>query len=68
MLSLHGHGLHGHGLQTVAMEELDKMAKLYRELEASKEGLGREMAELREQVEEEKGRVQTLEGSKKEVS
>ena len=50
------------------MEELDKMAKLYRELEASKEGLGREMAALREQVGEERGRVQTLEDSRKEVS
>ncbi|KAL5517465.1 hypothetical protein EMCRGX_G003010 [Ephydatia muelleri] len=53
--------------KTVAMEELDKMAKLYRELEASKEGLGREMAALREQVGEERGRVQTLEDSRKEV-
>ena len=50
------------------MEELDKMAKLYRELEASKEGLGREMAALREQVGEERVRVQTLEDSRREVS
>ena len=54
-------------LQTVAMEELDKMAKLYRELEASREVLSRDMASLRGQLEEEKTRVQELDVSRGEV-
>ena len=50
------------------MEELDKMAKLYRELEAAKEGQAREMASLRGLLEEEKVKGQTLDGSRREVS